>query len=471
MTISPSERLGAGLHRTLLGVHALFSGAKAVLALLVLPNFLPVVAIEASEALAAGTLAIFVTYPRYEYKGYALLALAAVAAEVYFFYPFFLTFDLAQSAFLMASFFDIIALVGLASSPIRPLSVPPLLIAGWTIWLFYDRIRGEPLVLVVASYVIALLIGILFTLLVRLWREHARLTASFRETERLNRRLATASARIMEQRRRENLATMTAGIAHEINNPITYLAGNMEFLQSHVNALLRVAGEDGGTGGERSGLPTEVSEARAEVPEILESFRTGVDMIQRVVQRLQHTFRAERRDSTVVVLRDIVESCLKGVGIRRDSAYTATVDVPRDLTIEADPADIYTVVINVLRNAVEAGGEQGHVHITGKIREDVDPGEYPAEHDTPEGAVLEERDSLSGPFVEMRFCDDGPGIPRRVLHRVFDPFYSDKQGHDGMGIGLALCKAIVEQLRGRVRIESKEGAFTCVYVLVPKESS
>jgi len=63
------------------------------------------------------------------------------------------------------------------------------------------------------------LIRILFTLLVRLWNEHARLAATLRKSERLNRRLTTASARIMEQRRRENLAAMTAGIAHEINNP------------------------------------------------------------------------------------------------------------------------------------------------------------------------------------------------------------------------------------------------------------
>ncbi|MFP4484416.1 MAG: sensor histidine kinase [Spirochaetaceae bacterium] len=472
MTIQPSERLGAGLHRVLLGTHAVFSGVKAVLALMVLPNFLPVVAIEAAEAIAAGALAIFVSYSRYEHKDYGLLALAAIAAEVYFFYPFFLTFDLLQSAFLLATFFDMIVLVGLACAPFRVLSVPPLLMAGWTVWLLFDRIRGEPLVLVIASYVIAVLIGILFTLLVRLRREHVRLIASFRETERLNRRLATASARIMEQRRRENLATMTAGIAHEINNPITYLAGNMEFLERHVDALLRESGDNGGN------VSSDLAEARAEVPEILESFRTGVDMIQRVVQRLQHTFGAESRDSSVVVLRDIVDSCLKSLGIRRDGAYTATVDVTRDITIVADPADLYTVVINVLRNAVEAGDGEGHIHVTAKVRNDVEPGEYSSIGQTDRPHLNSELSgaadgpaSLSGPMVELRICDDGPGIPRSVLHRVFDPFYSDKRDHDGMGIGLALCKAIVEQLGGRIRIDSREGSFTCVYILVPKESS
>jgi two-component system NtrC family sensor kinase len=56
-----------------------------------------------------------------------------------------------------------------------------------------------------------------------------------------------------------------------------------------------------------------------------------------------------------------------------------------------------------------------------------------------------------------------------LRERVFDPFYSDKQRHDGMGIGLALCKAIVEQLGGSIRIEDSTQGGACVVVVIPRE--
>lgn len=432
------------LLRGLVWAHGVISVAKGGVALLLLPNALPVVLISAVQAFVSGILPILLQLPRGESKLYAAAALGLAALEIGLFFPFFLTFEFLPSAFLLITIFDLLLLVAVASAPLRPLSLPALLVAALALALFFERIRGEADVLIVASYFIALLVVMVTTLLVRLWNQRAQLAATLEETERLNRRLATASTRIMEQRRRENLATMTAGIAHEINNPITYLAGNMEFLQDHVDTLLRAA--DGSSGnGASPATEQELEEARREVPEIIHSFRSGVETISSVVRRLQETFRPDRRPSNIVNLRDSIQAAVSGAGIRSGSAYRAQIDVPADLAVIGDPADLYTVFVNIVKNAVEASGagdDAGEIMVQGSERDD---------------------------FVELSFCDSGSGIPAERMDRVFDPFYSDKEGHEGMGIGLALCKTILEQQGGSIRIESREGEYTCVYVSLARE--
>jgi signal transduction histidine kinase len=409
------------------------SAAKALLAVFVLPNYLPVLGIEALSFTAATGLAVFFCLLRKVLSIYLPLALVALVLEMYFFFPFFLTFDALQSLFLIATFFDILLLIALSCAPIGAGSIPGILGGALAVWLFLDRVRGEPLAFVVASYLIAALAGLIMDLFMRLRNDRARLAATLGETERLNRKLAIASARIMEQRRREHLATMTAGIAHEINNPITYLAGNIDFLQSHVDAVLDATAGNAGD-------VSRITEARHEVPEILESFRTGIATIQGVVRRLQNTFRSDRRESRVIILREVLESSVKGSGIDRDSRFIVELDVPGDLTVFADTADLYTVFVNLIRNAEEAGC--GELIVSAQGNE--------------QAAIL-------------RFADDGAGIPPEKRERVFDPFYSDKKRHDGMGVGLALCKAILEQQGGSIRIEDSHLGGACVVVVIPRE--
>lgn len=429
------NQTGVLVLRALLAGHGALSAAKALLAVSVLPNYFPVLAVEALAFVAATGLAVFLSLLRKAVSIYLPLALAALVLEMYLFFPFFLTFDAVQSAFLIATFFDILLLIALSCAPIRAGSIPGMLGGALALWLFLDRFRGEPLVFVVATYLIAALAALLMDLLTRLLNDRARLVATLSETERLNRKLAIASARIMEQRRREHLATMTAGIAHEINNPITYLAGNIDFLQSHVDAVLDATA---GNAGDIS----RITEARHEVPEILDSFRTGIATIQGVVRRLQNTFRSDRRESRVIILREVLESSVKGSGIDRDSRFFVQLEVPEDLTVFADTADLYTVFVNLIRNAEEASDGGGELVVTVES--------------TGEAAVV-------------RFADDGPGIPPEQRDRVFDPFYSDKKRHDGMGIGLALCKAIVEQQGGSIRIEDSHLGGASVVVVIPRE--
>lgn len=432
------------LLRGLVWAHGVISVAKGGVAFLILPNALPVVLISGFQAFGAGILAILLQLPRGELKLYAAAALGLAALEIGLFFPFFLTFQFLPSAFLLITIFDLLLLIAVASGPVRPMSLPALLLAALALVLFFERVRGEADVLIVASFFIALLVVTVTTLLVRLWKQRAQLATTLEETERLNRRLATASTRIMEQRRRENLATMTAGIAHEINNPITYLSGNMEFLQGHVETLLRAAHRDSGRE-DAAVTDAELEEARREVPEILHSFRSGVETISSVVRRLQETFRPDRRPSNIVNLRDSVKAAVTGAGIRSGSAYRADIDLPEDLAVIGDPADLYTVFVNIVKNAVEASSGEA---ASGEVRV---------------------RGSENDGFVELSFCDSGSGIPAERIDRVFDPFYSDKEGHEGMGIGLALCRTILEQQGGSIRIESREGEYTCVRVSLAKE--
>ena len=436
MTSRAAEHAGRRLRRVLLVLYALLSGAHAVVALAVVPNFIPVVVLSAFRVTAAG--AVLTLRERFHRLliPYLIFALAAMAVEIQLFYPFFLTFGALQSLFIMLCVTEIFVAVAVSCGTLSPAALLPCAPAAVSLWLIFEHIRGEAAVLPAATYLIAVLVGVLAAVAVRLWDQHERLVAGYHETERLNRRIAAAGARIMEQRRRENLATVTAGIAHEINNPVTYLSGNMQFLDDHVGKLLKAADD------KRSVDAAALAEARQEVPEILESFRTGISTIHEVVRRLQNTFKVDRRETQVVNIRSALLAGLKAAGVTRNSALAVDVHVPDELSIVVNPADLYTIFVNVLRNAVEVMDAEGHLDIRA---ESTDAGVY------------------------VRIEDSGPGIAPEMRERIFDPFFSSKSTHDGMGIGLALCRLIVEQQGGDIRVAEPEKLTTCILLRFPEE--
>jgi signal transduction histidine kinase len=441
MTKPAPDPAGRRLLYVLVFLHAALTGAKVLTALVVIPNYIPVVALGTVQFVAAAALLALQSRFHKLLIPYLVLALAATTVEIYFFYPFFLSFGAMQSLFIMLSVISILVAIAVSCGTRQLVAAIPCALAVVSLWLLFDHIRGEAAVVPAATYLIALLVGVLTWLAVRLWNEHERLAASLRETERLNRRLATAGARIMEQRRRENLATVTAGIAHEINNPVTYLSGNMQFLEEHVQNLLQAVDVEN----DAQGAPVqsrELREAQEEVPDILRSFRTGVTTIHEVVRRLQSTFKNDRREAQVVNLRSILQASLKAAGVKQRSAVSARMDVADNLSIIANPADLYTVFVNILRNAVEVMDAEGEIAVWA---------------------------AANAQGVEIRIEDSGPGIPPDVRERVFDPFFSSKSTHDGMGIGLALCRLIVEQQGGAVWVAEAADLNTCIALRLPHE--
>jgi signal transduction histidine kinase len=222
--------------------------------------------------------------------------------------------------------------------------------------------------------------------------------------------------KLRDSERLESVSTLAAGIAHEINNPLQYLLGNLELLQELHESL------GAGRGGE--------------VEELLEDCFHGVRQVKRVVRDLRMfsgtTSSAERER---VEPRDVVATAL---GMTRTHLRNvATVDERYGDTppVVADAQALVQVLVNLLTNAKHACEASVHGQPRIEVRTFVDQD--------------------GGLTIEVE--DNGPGVPKHLQTRIFEPFFTTKPSGVGTGPGLHICRGILQDHGGSLSLDSRPG--------------
>lgn len=223
------------------------------------------------------------------------------------------------------------------------------------------------------------------------------------------------------------LGRMAAGLAHEVKNPLGAIKGAAQLL---------------GEGGEQS-----VSAADQEfISIILEE----VDRLDRVVGSVLSYARPAQGTLGEVDLAHVVERTAKILAAESpDCLLTVTIrdELPK---VRADAEQLRQVLINLIRNAVQAMMGQGEVRIDVDLARSVRSGQQSGAHQS---------------WVEISVKDDGPGIAPEVRHNLFVPFVTTKQR--GSGLGLAISQRIVEEMAGRIEVNSQPGEGSTFSVLLP----
>ena len=118
--------------------------------------------------------------------------------------------------------------------------------------------------------------------------------------------------------------------------------------------------------------------------------------------------------------------------------------VPAEFSKLMVEADLYYVFINIIKNALQAMPQGGHLGVSGRLAEGQ---------------------------MEVSFQDTGSGLTPEELNHIFQPFYSTKEGTQGLGLGLPICQKILERYEGRLAVESQPGKGTKVRVILPQSHS
>ncbi|WP_373044208.1 ATP-binding protein [Vulgatibacter sp.] len=244
-------------------------------------------------------------------------------------------------------------------------------------------------------------------------RELRLTTVSRSELEENLAALREARAQLVVADRMALVGTLAAGVAHEINNPLSYLGANLEWIRAEL--ALRA--------GDRSDL------ARA-----LEEATDGAQRIAAIVGDLR-AFSREDETRVQVDLRQVVEDAIRlgGHEVRQVATLERQLDeVPPVL---GNRMRLGQVVLNLLVNAAQSFPPEraGNARIAIRTRTDADG-----------NAVVE---------VE----DDGPGVPEEIRHRIFDPFFTTKPVGVGTGLGLSVCNGIVAAHGGAIEYVAAAG--------------
>ncbi|HEV7700143.1 MAG TPA: ATP-binding protein [Pyrinomonadaceae bacterium] len=246
------------------------------------------------------------------------------------------------------------------------------------------------------------------------------------------------------------LGQIAAGIAHEINNPIGFVHGNLDILNQATASLVELLEFY-----EAADLPADVAskatEMRATVPylsslknleEIFADCRDGAERIRDIVQNLK-TF--SRLDEAEFKKADVNAGLDATVRLLSQYFGNGNITLIRDYhnlpLIDAYGSQINQVWMNLLANAAQAIGEKtGHVRIA---------------------------TSSDSDFVTVTIADSGGGIPNQELGLIFDPFYTTKSVGEGTGLGLSICFGIVERHGGKIFAASELGTGTSFTVRLP----
>ncbi len=234
--------------------------------------------------------------------------------------------------------------------------------------------------------------------------ENARLHA---ETEEQGRKLVQALDRVVAAERIASIGRLSAGIGHEISNPACSVLAYLEVARE---AMAR-------------GRNTDVSDA-------LDRATRGANSILDVCQALRPLGRGQGpREPTVLDLRRVVDGALLLAQYELRKRARVKVDIPDKLPVViGDPAKLGQVFLNLLLNAAAS------------IRPDA-----------PEANEVRVRAYAQGDWIIARVEDTGQGVPDALRGRLFEPNVTSKQSGDGHGMGLAICKWIVDEAGGTIR--------------------
>jgi signal transduction histidine kinase len=243
-----------------------------------------------------------------------------------------------------------------------------------------------------------------------------------------------------DERGHGETTALVAGVAHEINNPITYVLANLAELERSCSAIDEVLA---GYREELKNLHGDRANARiadlerkldecgglALAAELLADATEGAQRIRDLVRDLLSLSRAGERSRAPLVVADVLEQTLRLVS----RSLTARAELVRDFQatreIEGDRARLGQVFLNLLQNAIDAcGPAAGRAH---RIH-------------------VRTRDSARGVCIEIE--DNGPGIPDELASRIFAPFFTTKSQGAGTGLGLYISRRIVAEHGGTVEL-------------------
>jgi signal transduction histidine kinase len=255
----------------------------------------------------------------------------------------------------------------------------------------------------------------------QLRRDRASLQDRLEELERTTSELTAAQEQLVRSARLAAVGRLSAGIAHEIGNPLAAIRGLLDLMQ--MGDLDR------------------------------EEEKEFVGRIQQETERIHHTIRdlldfarneptQTGRVESSADLSEVVSDTVKLIDRQnRFREIDLAVDLDQQLPrVRGDHERLRQLLLNLLFNAADALGGKGRIEV---------------------------RAANSDGMVRLTVVDDGPGINDEIIRQVFDPFVTTKAPGQGTGLGLAVCHTIVEQLGGSIEVENREQGGAAFEVRLP----
>ena len=239
-----------------------------------------------------------------------------------------------------------------------------------------------------------------------------------------------AEQELEQARKLESVGRLAAGVAHEINTPVQFVADNLRFLDDAVQTLAAAARGDVTD-------PEDVDYFRAEAPDAIAQALEGIERVSVIVRAMKVFSHADRQGMVAADLNDALRSTLAIARPETRPVAEVQTDFGELPDVVCNVGRLNQVFLNLVVNAAHA--IEAAVAGTGSI------------------GTITIRTRALGDQVEISIADSGTGIPSEVQHQIFEPFFTTKEVGKGTGQGLALARTVVVEHGGQITFDTGPG--------------
>jgi len=271
--------------------------------------------------------------------------------------------------------------------------------------------------------------------------------------------LKNTQTQLVNSEKMASLGQLTAGIAHEINNPINFVTSNIIPLRRDLNDLMTLLTAYSALHDKETDCENQLQQIKRlekeldfeflkeEIGILLHGMEEGAKRTAEIVKGLRIFSRLDESDLKKVNINEGIDSTL----ILLNSSMGGKIDLIRnfdpDAYIECFPGKMNQVIMNITNNAIqaileqEASNKRGEIEITTKSEQN---------------------------HIRISIRDNGPGMSAETKSKIFDPFFTTKQVGHGTGLGLSIVYSIIEAHNGSIEVSSMPGIGTTFHILLPK---
>lgn len=224
--------------------------------------------------------------------------------------------------------------------------------------------------------------------------------------------------KLLESDKMASLGMLSAGVAHEINNPLNFIKGGVEGLEHGLK-----------------------SEKKIDANEYFQAIYEGLNRTEQIVNSLKHFSRQSDTMTEICDLHSIIDNCLLMIRPNAEGVQLEKNLDKQKIQIKGNDGKLHQVFLNLLSNAVDAIEDKGNVVVRTVAKNDV---------------------------VKIVITDNGIGIPKKYLNKIKDPFFTTKPVGKGTGLGLSITSKIIDDHRGIMHIESEIKKGSTFIIVLPR---
>lgn len=273
-----------------------------------------------------------------------------------------------------------------------------------------------------------------------------------KELEQSRNRLIRQQATMLKNEKLATIGMLSAGVAHEINNPLAVVISNLQMLSEYNGQLLQLLTHNQQWLSDDI-LPDEAQQIltaldkkhdfdfiKEDAPELLKDMTEGLDRVRDIVSHMKRFSRTKPGEREQLDINECIESSLKLVNNEIKDRCQVELKLSDLPNISVNQSEMSQVFMNLIINASHAVEDNGRIRIS----------------------TLQKDDNIL-----IKIMDNGCGMSEKTVSNIFNPFFTTKPPGQGTGMGLAVVHGIIQDHNGDIRVQSEQGKGTCFTLYLP----